>query len=557
MAIMLRNVLTKTLRDYRWAILGWGVGLGFLVYAVYVSYSQLNGTALSSASLKQLAEQYRFFAEPIALNTAGGYVTFKYGGLLPLLAGIWTILAGARMVRGEEERGAMDLLLATRQSRGRILAQKIGALTLATFLISLLISLLTIGGMAGAKVAVSPGAALLSGLDIGLAALLFGLLALVFSQFMARSSAAGWAGALMVLSFLLDGTGRTVESLSWLQRISPYFYYQLSKPLIASYGANPGGLLVLAVLCGLCVAIAVPLFIRRDVGRTMLADLSPVKAVGPGTSAERASHALDSARRGASLRGVWIQTLARQRNAILWWVVALALLSGFLVLITRSIESFVKPLFGNNSALEKLLGGYDLTTNAGFLAGVLFLYLPLVVALFAGLMAYRWPSDLDDGRMELVLSTPEPRWRALLERFAAVAIASVAAVLGVWLAIVLAANLSSLTLDAGHVAESALGLLPLELVTSALVFALAGLLRSGPLLFVLAAFLAISFLLDELRLLLNLPAWVVSLSIFHQYGSPITSGLDWGPFVAMLALAAALLALGGWQFSVRDVDRGS
>lgn len=554
---MFQTIFTKSLRDYRWAILGWGLGIGFLVYAVYVAFTQLSGSALSSASLKQLAEQFRFFAEPIALNTAGGYVTFKYGGLLPLFIGIWTVLAGARMVRGDEERGSMDLLLATPQPRTRVLLQKIGAFTVATLLIGLLIGVLAIGGMAGAKVTVSPGAALLEGLNVALAALFFGLLALVFSQFMGRAAAASWAGGLMVFFYLLDGTGRTVENLSWLQRISPFFYYQLSKPLIASYGMNPGGLLVLAVLCVLCIAVAVPLFARRDVGRTVFADLASGKAVHSGTSAERTARALAAAQRGASLRGVWIQALARQRAAVSWWVLALALFTGGLVMITRSIESIVQPLFGSNSTLAKLLGGHDLATNAGFLAGVLFLYLPLVVALFAGMMAYKWPSDLDDGRMELVLSTPEPRWRALLERFGAVVVAAVASVVGIWLAILLAANFSSLTLDFSHVTQSALGLLPLELVTAALVYALAGMLRSGLLLFILAAFLGISFLIDELRLLLNLPSWVASLSIFHQYGSPITDGINWGPFFGMLVVALALLAVGEAQFTRRDLGRGS
>ena len=552
---MFRTIFTKSLRDYRWAILGWGVGIGFLVYAVYVSFTQLNASALTSASLKQLAEQFRFFADPIALNTPGGYVTFKYGGLLPLFVGIWTILAGVRMVRGEEERGSMDLLLATPPSRTAVLLQKIGALTVAVLFISLLIGLFAMGGMAGAKATVSPGAALLAGLNVGLAALLFGLLALVLSQFMGRAAAASWAGGLMVFFYLLDGTGRVVQSLSWVQRVSPFFYYQLSKPLIASYGTNPGALLVLAIPCVLCIAVAVPLFARRDVGRTVLADLVP-SAVESGTGEERTARALAEAQHGASLRGVWIQALARQRASMLWWVLSLALFTGFLVLITRSIESYVQPLFGNNSTLAKLLGGRDLATNAGFLAGVLFLYLPLVVALFAGLMAYKWPSDLDDGRLELILSTPEPRWRALLERFAAVVVAAVAAVVAIWLAILLAADFSSLTLDFSHVTESALGLLPLELVTAALVFALAGVLRSGPLLFVLAAFLGISFLIDELRLLLNLPSWVTSLSIFHQYGSPITDGMDWAPFVVMLVIAGVLVAVGGWQFAARDVDRG-
>lgn len=554
---MLRSILTKTLRDYRWAILGWGIGMGFLIYAVYLAFSQLSASALSSTALQQLASQFRFFAEPVKIGTAGGYATFKYGGLLPLFVGIWTILAGARMVRGEEERGALDIVLATPQGRARVLLQKIGALVIAVALIGLLIGLFALGGMAGAKVTVDPAGALLAGLNVGLAALLFGLLALVLAQFLSRSAAAGWAGGLMAFFYLLDGLGRTVNGLGGLERVSPFFYYQLSKPLIPTYGANGGALLVLAVLCALEVAVAVPLFARRDVGRTVLADLARDGVGHAGSGAERSAQALADAGRRVSARGVWIQALRRQRAAMLWWVAALALITGFLVLITRSIESQIQSLLGGSSAITKLLGGHDLTTNAGFLAGVLFLYLPLLVALFAGLMAYNWASDLDQGRLELMLSTPEPRWRALLERFAAVVVATVAAMAGVWLAILLGAYFSGLSLDFGHVTLAALGLLPLELLTAALVYALAGVLRPGLVLGILSVFLGLSFLVDLLRSLLDLPAWVASLSIFHQYGSPITDGLNLGAFFGMLGVAAVLLLIGETQFTRRDVAAGA
>jgi ABC-2 type transport system permease protein len=555
---MLRNVFTKSLRDYRWAILGWGLGMGLLIYVVYSAYSKLIGTsALSGPALTQLADQFRFFAEPIALGTPGGYVTYKYGELLPVLVGIWTILAAARMVRGEEERGAMDLLLGSPYSRARLLLEKIGALAIATLLIGLLIALFTIGGMAAAKTTVLPGNALLYGLDIALAALLFGLIALLLSQFMSRFAAASWAGGLMVVSFLLDGTGRTITSLSGLQRVSPLFYYQLSKPLIPSYGTNVGGMLVLVVLSAIAVALSVPLFALRDVGRTVLADVtvSP-RHVAPST-ADRNTQALADARRRTSVRAIWLQALARQRTATFWWIFALFVVTGFLVILTKNIVSQVAATLFNNPNLEKFLNGQNLATNAGFLAGILYVYLPLVVSLFAGLLAYRWASDLDQGKLELVLSTPQPRWRAMFERFAAVGIASVLAAVATWVAILTGEYVTGLSLDFGHVTVSALGLLPLELVTAALVYALAGLVGPRLVLAILSAFLAVSFLIDEVRLLLNLPSWVQNLSIFHQYGSPLTAGLNWGAFFGMLAAAVVLLVIGETLFTRRDVAGGT
>jgi ABC-2 type transport system permease protein len=554
---MLRNVLTKSLQDYRWAILGWGLGIGLLVYVVYSAYVKLLGTsALSGPALQQLADQFRFFAEPIALNTPGGYVTYKYGELIPILVGIWTILAGSRMVRGDEERGAMDLLLGTPNSRVRLLLQKVGALTIAALLIGLLIGLLTMGGMAAAKATVLPGNALLYGLDIALAALFFGFLALLLSQFMSRFAAASWAGGLMVVSFLLDGTGRTIASLSGLQRVSPLFYYQLSKPLIPSYGTNVGGMLVLVVLCAIAVAISVPLFVRRDVGRTVFADVTVSSAHVAPTTAERNVEALAAASRRTSVRAIWLQALARQRTATLWWIFALFLATGFLVILTKNVVSQVAALFSNPN-LEKLLNGQNLATNAGFLAGILYVYLPLVVSIFAGLLAYRWASDLDQGKLELVLSTPEPRWRTMLERFAAVGIAAVLAALATWVAILAGEYITGLSLDFGHVTLSALGLLPLELVTAALVYVLSGLVGPRLVLGILSIYLAISFLIDEVRLLLNLPSWVQNISIFHQYGSPLTADMNWGAFFGMLVAAVVLLAIAETLFTQRDVASGN
>jgi ABC-2 type transport system permease protein len=230
--------------------------------------------------------------------------------------------------------------------------------------------------------------------------------------------------------------------------------------------------------------------------------------------------------------------------------------TGFLVILTKNVVSQVATLF-NNPSLEKLLNGQNLATNAGFLAGILYVYLPLVVSIFAGVLAYRWSSDLDQGKLELVLSTPEPRWRTMLQRFAAVGIASVLAALATWVAILAGEYITGLSLDFGHVTLSALSLLPLELVTAALVYVLSGLVGPRLVLGILSIYLAISFLIDEVRLLLNLPSWVQNISIFHQYGSPLTSAMNWGAFFGMLVAAVVLLVIAETLFTRSDVAGGT
>ena len=136
-----------------------------------------------------------------------------------LFLAIWTLLAGARMTRGEEERGALDIVLATPQSRTRLVVEKLVALGAATGLICLLIALWTVLGMASAKVAVDVAAALLTGLNVGLAAFFFGALALLLAQFVSRSAAAGWAGGLLALLYFLDGAGRAAGVAGGIRRL--------------------------------------------------------------------------------------------------------------------------------------------------------------------------------------------------------------------------------------------------------------------------------------------------------------------------------------------------
>src|SRR5437667_12364894 len=83
------------------------------------------------------------------MNTPEGYITFRYMETSwPLLRSIWPILAGARLVRGEEERGTMDVLLATSQSRTRLLLEKVGALLLALLVIAVLFEVVVVAGEA-------------------------------------------------------------------------------------------------------------------------------------------------------------------------------------------------------------------------------------------------------------------------------------------------------------------------------------------------------------------------------------------------------------------------
>jgi ABC-2 type transport system permease protein len=356
----------------------------------------------------------------------------------------------------------------------------------------------------------------------------------------------------MAFFYVLDSTGRAVNSAAGLRPVSPFYYYNQNLPLVPGHAMHWGALALLVVLCLLLVGAAIPLFLRRDVGRIVLADVTLVRrSVNPPVQV------MAQAEREVWTRGVGLQALRRQGVAMFWWILSLAVYAGYLVVVAKSSEKQFQQLIGGSTLFKQIFSGANLGTNNGFLSALVFSYLQLLIPIFTGIMAYRWAADLDNGRLELVLGTPQPRRRVILGRYAAVLAAAVAATLFIWLAIVLFAAGIGFSIDVGRVAEASVGMLPLALITASLVFALAGALPPGAVIGVMAVFLGISFLTDLLKTLLALPDWVVNLSIFQQYGTPILHGLNWQSFTVMLLIAAAMLTLGAWQFSVRDVDRGT
>jgi ABC-2 type transport system permease protein len=555
---MFRTVFSKTLREYRVPLLGWGIGLGLLVLAEFASVAALGPAALAGAA--QAARMIRLFGEPIAFTTPAGYVTFRdFGIFLPLLLGIWTILTGARLVRGEEERGSLEVVLATPQSRTRVLLEKIAALVTALGLIAILI---TCGGWAGealANVQVDVLGLLLAVLNVGLLALFFGMLALFLSQALgSRAAAAGWAGTLLALSYVLDGTGQIVERALWVGRLSPFFYNHASKPLLPSYtsmhGLNAGACTLLLLVSVGFAAASVGLFVRREIGSVAFPSRMHDTPVERSTDTV---YALERARRDIFGRTIGLRALRAQLFSVCWWLIALVIYTGWVTMLAQGMEGLLRTIYANAPTLARLFGGQDIGTNAGFLAGAVFAFVPAVTVIFALTQALAFATDLERGHMELILSTPRSRSRIVLERFAAVLVAVLAAPSAIWFSVLAGAYLAHLSVDADHVLAASFGILPLELIVVSLVYALAGRLRAGIILGVVGAFIALGFFTELLPALLKLPEWVISLSIFHQYGSPITDSWQWRPLVAMLVIAALLLALGVVQFSRSDVERGA
>ena len=543
----LSSVFLKTLRDYRIAILGWGIGMGLVVVSPMASVSALVTTPQARQQLVSLAQTFAWNADPVAVDTIGGYATFKIGIFMFLIA-IWPLLAGSRMLRGEEDRGSLDVLLSLPRRRLNVALEKLAAMLTALFVMGMLIGLLAFAGGKKFGGDFGLGDALLFGFNLALVCAVFGCLALLISQFtQERGPAAGWTAGLLLVFIVLDMVHRVVPNSEWISRLSPIYYYGLSKPLIPSYGTNAGAMVVLFALAAILGAAAVWLFVRRDVGGTVAL---PRWLRVPERQASRALPVGDW-----SLGSVYARSIGMITMPTLWWSLGIAGFAGWMVYVVQLMEARLSSLLSSSPAFTALirnLAGSNVGVNAGFLSAMFF-FLPLLLMAFAVTQVSSWSADEQDGRLELVLAAPQARVSVLLGRFAALGTATAAIGLITLLVSAGSAAASGLSLDMGNLAAATLGMIPLGLLMAAIGYLASGWLRTaadtGLLSFVLAAWFFISFIGPELKL----PDATLRLSAFYYYGTPLLHGLQLTSVVGILAVAALALGLGTLRFARKDI----
>ena len=94
------------------------------------------------------------------LQTVGGFTVFKISMTLMILGAVWGLLTSTRLLRGEEDNGRWELLLAGRTTRGappRRLSLGLGAGAVTLWYVTAVITVLS---GRGSKVDIGAGASL-------------------------------------------------------------------------------------------------------------------------------------------------------------------------------------------------------------------------------------------------------------------------------------------------------------------------------------------------------------------------------------------------------------
>jgi ABC-2 type transport system permease protein len=264
---MLGSVLAKTIREQLRALAWWAIGLVAVVLLTTAFYPSVRDNAASLTEIiDALPEGLRraLVGANVDFFSAAGYLQARLFALLaPLLLLTFSVGAGARSIAGEEEAKTLDVLLATPVSRRRVFLDKAVAMFLSTGGLSAV--LWTTIAVTGPPFAVNLALGRLGAavLDCFLLASAFGAIALAVSAETGRRGLAGGVtGAVVAGSYMIDVLALSVGGLTWAQRLTPFYYYRSSEPLVN--GLDP---LHAAVLCGIAVAagaVGLVAFERRD-----------------------------------------------------------------------------------------------------------------------------------------------------------------------------------------------------------------------------------------------------------------------------------------------------
>ena len=511
----------------------WGYIFGLTVATSALGYAATYKTAAARDRFAELFANNSGLAAVTGpakdIQTVAGYTAWKSFMFLMLAGAVWGLLIATKLLRGEEDAGRWELLLAGQTTRRRATAQGLVGLGAGLGVLWILSAIITIVVGRSSRVHIGASAAAFYAVALLAAPALFMAAGALASQLAAtRRQAAAYTGAVLGAFYALRMVADSGAGLEWLRWLTPLGWIEELQPLTSP---RPLLLLPVGVLTGILGALAVHLAGKRDLGTSVLPDgATPV----PHTR-------LLSGPVGLAVR--------IGRPVFLGWMAgigALALLMGFIA------KQGGKALT-SSATIEKAVSrlGTHGASAAAYL-GFAFLMVAVAVTLVAAGQITAIRSEEAAGRLEHLLVRPVSRSRWLAGRagvaFAAVIASGLVAGLFAWF--------GAVSQDAG-VSLASLLAAGLNLIPPALCILGVGLLAMGvaPRATSAATYglLAWSFLMEIVAGASLSNHWLLDTSLFHQMAASPGVSPDWTSAAGLTAFALATGLLGGLALRRRDL----
>ncbi len=538
----LTSTYAKTLRDSRRAALVVGLMGGLFMLAtaapIAAEFDTLQKRQVLVTSMTALPAVFRgLLGEPINIETLGGFISWRVGNILPVLLGLWSVLALSGTLAGEAAKGSLDLLVSTPHSRRSIALQKLAGHITALVVAMLIAALLLY--VAGQVFATLPGdeipldAALGQVTLYGLLMLAAGSIAFAVAPVVGRSRAAG-VGLLALFGMYLVSSFSTLSpTLEALGPLSWYAWTSGHRPIAGVTDWPSVGLLAVVVVVLLAIGVAV--FERRDIGAVAPLRWLRIPGLPRGT------------------RNPFTRLLSDLTPAALGWGGGVGLYAALIASSAQALTDVLNQTPGLTDYIRIIYPDLDLSQPSGILQLAFFAFASLMAGLAGATFLAAWASDEGERRLDLVLSTPVSRAGWALRSGL-----GVMAGIGVFVIVLGAFVIAAVASQGGDIGAPVAGAAILGLAAAGFAgigFAAGGLVRSSLAAPVAAAAVIGTFVLDTLGAALDLPDVILDLSIYKHLGQPMAGTYDIVGIAVAAILAIGGLLVGAWGMQRRDVGR--
>lgn len=498
--------------------------VGFLLWAGTDAFHKSAQTGGIMMSLADNPAVRAIYGLPTAIDTVGGFAVWRVELFVTLLATVWITLATTRILRGNEETGRLDLVLANPLS----LILSTATSLLAVLVVPVLAMVLTGAVLQGAGGQAAGSWLFAAGLGLLLATFM-GLAALASQLVPERRRATGLAVGVLFATFVLRMWADGSTDAGFVRWLTPFGWLEQ----LHAFGANDLlPLIPLIVTPLVLVASALVLAARRDTGAGMVRADDTKKA---NTRLLGKPLAFSSRRRLAELAGWGVA------------VVVLGLLSGGLA---ESLVGFGQTQPEAMKTLEQF-GMASAVTPGGFIA-VMNVFYAVVLAGFAIACIHGDYDDEITNRLDLPYSNRVSR-TAWAGSTAATTAGLVVLTLALGLATWAGSAASGAGLSAGDVRSSAANVLPVPVLFLGMAVLLHGVRPSWTVSVV--GILAIGlYLVSLIGPALKWPTWVIDLSPYHHLALVPAETAAWAALGIMIGMAAVGVALGLLSYAHRDLQ---
>jgi ABC-2 type transport system permease protein len=539
----LGSIFGKTFRDSRRAALILGVVMALVLVVTAASLAAEFDTVQKRVAVAtQLGSLPAIFqgmlGEMIHIERLGGFLSWRTINFMPVIFGIWTLVALSGLLAGELARGSLDFLASTPRNRARVALEKVGGYLLALFLAmgifatGIYASILAFGTLPGDEVGLDAVLAHTAWLYV--VALVPGAVGFAVAPFLGRGGGLAVGGIALFASFIVSGYASSLSALAPLEPLSYFSVTAGHRPIAGIWDWPAVG--AVAGLAGVLLIVGLLAFVRRDLlvptgGRVRIPTV-PIFLAGPFTRA-----------------------LGERLPAAIVWGAALGL---FGLIISFSVDEFVATLSSIPEIvdlIQRFFPDADILSAGGFLQLSFFSQAILFVSIATAALVAGWASDESDRRLELLLSPPVTRAGWAVKSGLAV-MAGIAIVIAIMVGgVVIGASTQAATRDLGSLA---IGVAVLGLYAAAIAgigLAVGGLVRPS-LAAPVALILAIGFFLWELiGSIVGLSDELLDLALQRHLGQPILGQFDVPGMAACALLAAGGIALCAIGMRRRDIGR--